>query len=80
MKSSIGVRPSWYMRSDAARRVAWIAAGRSSKWKNSLVLRGMLKVRPETSWKRRLGLLRFDASMGQFSFMCLASDGDWMWG
>ena len=44
VKSSIGVRPSCYMRSEAARRVAWMAAGRSSKCKNSLVLRGMLKV------------------------------------
>ena len=36
---------------------------------------GGMKFKPEISWKWRLGFVRFDASLGQLSFMKVTSAG-----
>jgi hypothetical protein len=41
---------------------------------------GGMKFKPEISWKWRLGFVRFDASLGQLSFMKVTLAGVVMWG
>ncbi len=76
VKSAIGVRPRPYILLEAACCLALIALGRLLKKKNSLLLRETVMHKPDTSWNSQLGLFRFDASTGQFSFINVASAGD----
>ncbi len=39
-----------------------------------------MKFKPEISWKQQLGFVRFDCSLGQFSFMKVMLAGVMMWG
>jgi hypothetical protein len=77
VKSSIGCFPKECIQFDAAIRFALISLGSSSKYKYlRTLLLGVLNLSLLTSWKRWLGLVRFDASQGQFSFMNCVSAGN----
>ncbi len=76
MKSSIGCFPKECIGFDAAICFTLISLGSSSKYKYLLTLPlEVLNLSPPTSWKRWLGLVRFDASQGQLSFMSCVSAG-----
>ncbi len=77
VKSSIGCFPKECIQVNAAIRFDLISSESLSKYKYSRTLPlGVLNLRPLTSWKHWLGLVRFDTSQGQFSFMNCVSAGD----
>jgi hypothetical protein len=77
VKSLIGCFPKECIQLNAAIRFALISSESLSMYKYSWTLSlGVLNLRPLTSWRRWLGLVRFDASQGQFSFMNCVSAGD----
>jgi hypothetical protein len=77
VKSLIGCFPKECIRFNAAIHFALISLGSSSKYNYSWTLPlGVLNLCPLTSWKHWLGLVRFDASRGQFSFINCVSAGD----